>query len=129
MINKDQCMNLLLKEVPEFETVWQIHLEYWGDDDAGLSNDINEFSAFIISNISEMDGLKKQSLFTLVEELLNKGDVITKDAIATCFLENILNAVSENKFSSGEFVHLLGSESRAYCKSWDEYTEVETLNL
>ncbi len=129
MVNEDQCMELLLKEVPKFEPAWLTHLEYWGEDKAGLSNDISEFSAYIISSITEMDDSKKQSLFLLVEELLNTGGDAVKDAIATCFLENILNAISDKKISSDEFVHLLGNKSRAYCKSWDEYTEVETPNL
>lgn len=129
MINKDQCINLLLKEVPEFEPVWQAHLDYWGEDVAGLSNDINEFSTFITKNITKMDSLKKQRLFLLIEELLNTGDNAVKDAIATCFLENILNAVSDNKVSSSEFAYLLGKESRAYCKSWDEYTKIKTPNI
>ena len=122
-------MNLILKTVPEFESVWQAHIEYWGDDVAGLSNDLNEFSAFMIGNITEVSGLTKQNIFLLVEELLNTGDVEVKDAIATCFLENLLNAVSDNKLSSNEFVHFLGKESRNYCKSWDGYTGVETPNL
>jgi hypothetical protein len=129
MIRKDDCMNFILDKVPEFKTAWQVHLDFWGEDEAGLSNDIAEFASFIISNIVKMDDEKKKNIFRLVEDCLNDGDEFVKDAIATCFLENLLNAVSDKKLSSESFIHFLGGKSRAYCKSWDEFTGVQTPNL
>jgi hypothetical protein len=105
MIRKDDCMNFILDKVPEFKTAWQVHLDFWGEDEAGLSNDIAEFASFIISNIVKMDDEKKKNIFRLVEDCLNDGDESVKDAIATCFLENLLNAVSDKKLSSESFIH------------------------
>lgn len=61
--------------------------------------------------------------------LLREGNQDVQDAAATCFLENILNYDSAGRLKASSFVHLLGTESKAYCKARDEFTGVKTPGL
>ena len=122
-------MALILNKVPDFEPAWQAHLEFWCDDKAGLSNDVSEFSSYLINNLNLISGNKRQEIFLVIEDCLNDGDDRVKDAIATCLLENLLNAVSEKQLASELFIDLLGKESKKYCKSWDDFTGISTPGL
>ncbi|MCU7556014.1 hypothetical protein OCL06_15595 [Alteromonas sp. ASW11-19] len=122
-------MDRILNIVPEFEPEWQSHLEFWGDDEAGLSNDLAEFASYLVNNLGCIPSDKREELFLFVEACLREGDDMVKDAIATCFLENLLNAVSEKRVDACLFVNFLGTESRKFCKSWDEFTGVNTPGL
>lgn len=77
--------------------------------------------------------LKKEKelkeIFLLIEYFLNEGDRDVQDAVATCFLENLINATSWKTLKPETFLCYLGPESRAYCKAWDEFTGVKTQGL
>lgn len=122
-------MNKILKEVPDFIPTWQEHLEYWGQEEAGLCNDLSEFSSFVVKHIASFDISKKESIFQLAEQLLTSGDDAVQNAVATCFLENILNAVSAGRISSNDFTDFLGDSSKKYCQAWDSFTGIKTENL
>jgi hypothetical protein len=129
MVSHKDCMVLILATVPEFRADWEKYLRYWGDDKPGLSNDIGEFSSFVIDNFNFLSSDKQESTFLLVETFLREGDDILKDAIATSFLENLINAVSAERIEAGLFVKFLGDESRNFCKAWDEFTGIKTSGL
>lgn len=129
MICSKDCMQLILSKVPEFEPAWREHLDFWGQDEAGLSNDLAEFSSFLVENISSIAFDKKEEIFAFVETCVIEGDEALKDAIATCFLENLLNAASGQKIAANSFVGFLGKESKAFCKAWDKFTGVKTEGL
>lgn len=129
MISKNACMSLILDRVPEFKSAWQTHLDFWGEDEAGLFNDMAAFASFLIANMAMMPDEKKQKIFLFVERCLKEGDGPVKDAVATCFLENLLNAVSDEVILAESFVQYLGEESKVFCKSWDEFTGINTPGL
>lgn len=58
-----------------------------------------------------------------------EGDQEVQDAAATCFLENLQHQVDVGKVPGALSSSLLGSESRDYCKAWDEFTGVKTKEL
>ncbi|MEI8632415.1 hypothetical protein P4S72_11190 [Vibrio sp. PP-XX7] len=84
----------------------------FGDDEAGLSNDLAEFASYLVDSLGSISIDKREELFLFVEACLSEGDEMVKDAIATCLLENLLNAVSEERIDAHLFVNLLGTESR-----------------
>ncbi|MCP4341392.1 MAG: hypothetical protein GY799_21555 [Desulfobulbaceae bacterium] len=130
MIPKEDCMALILKEIPEFDTSWRLHLDYWEDEIPGLCNDMNAFAKYvteILQHKSKNDYLEK--IFAVVELLISDGDDSIKDATATCFIETLLNKASSMEVDSGDFVPFLGPESRAYAKAWDKFTGIVTKGL
>lgn len=129
MISRDTCMQVILNNVPEFQERWGEHLSYWDGEPAGLCNDMAAFCSFTINQINKGQTQKLQMIFDLIEHLMVNGDQDVKNAVATCFLENLLNSVSSGKLSSLTFVPLLGPESRKHCLAWDEFTGVHTDGL
>jgi hypothetical protein len=129
MISKAQCMDLIVSGVPEFGQAWEDHKNYWEGEEAGLCNDISAFSDYVGEQINQGKRDNLKTIFDLIEELLTDGDQDVKDAVATCFLENLVNLASANKLFSPDFVPFLGPNSRAYCKAWDAFTGVKTEGL
>lgn len=123
-------MNTILKKFPGFEKKWQEHLAWWGEDVPGLSNDMSSFSDYILEllqNDEHADELKE--IFAFIEELMTDGSKEVQEAVATCCLENLINATSWDRISASSFVHLLGKESKEFCKGWDEFTGAKTAGL
>jgi len=129
MITYENCIELFLNKVPGFEPAWQAHLEFWGNDTPGLSNDISKLSSYLINNLHLMSSDKREEVFLLVESCLEEGDEMVKNAVATCLLENMINAVSSGRVEAHLFVGLLGEESRNFCKAWDDFTGTHTQGL
>lgn len=131
MITEEQYMVLILEKFPNFKKMWSEHLEWWGDEKAGLSNDMAVFSRYTIELLknSEINHTELHEIFILIEKFMTDGSENLKDAVATCFLENIINATSWKTVNPLSFVNLLGAESKNFCKAWDEYTGVKTEGL
>lgn len=123
-------MNLILQKFPGFKNSWQEHLSWWDNDVPGLSNDMTVFSDYVINLLSaNQDAQEIKEIFIFIENLLKNGDQAVSNAVATCFLENLLNAASWNKIRASSFVYLLEPESKKYCKAWDKFTGIKTEGL
>jgi hypothetical protein len=128
MISKKDCIQSTLEKFPEFQETWQEHLDWWEGEEAGLCNDMSQFSHYVTELIIEKKSDNLPEIFNFVETLMVDGDLDVQNAAATCFLENLINITPE-KINPNSFVHLLGTESRDYCKAWDEFTGVTTEGL
>lgn len=65
-----------------------------------------------------------KEFFTFTEEMLNIGDQEVMDAFATEFLECAINNVPD-VIPLEKFVQLLGPESKAYCKAWNDFCGIQ----
>ena len=122
-------MKIILQQVPGFRERWQAHREYWEGEDAGLCNDMSEFSEYVVDLIADEQSADLPMIFELIERLMVKGDQDVQNAAATCFLENLINIAGTDRLDAKKYIHLLGPESRAYCKAWDKFTGVYTEGL
>jgi hypothetical protein len=132
MVFKNECTSLILSEFPGFASSkeWEEDLKFWEGEEAGLCNEMSTFSDYV-SNILNNDPHSSElnRIFSFIENLIINGDQDVRDAATTCFLENLLNYDSAGRVKASTFVHLLGPESKAYCKAWDEFTGVKTPGL
>lgn len=126
MITNQNCLDWILKKFPGFQRRWQSYLDYWEGEKAGLCNDIAEFSRYAEDLIKQCRIEELKSIFDAVEQLMTDGDKAVKDAIATCFLENLINQVSAGEILASDFIHLLGPKSITFCRAWDKFTGVQT---
>ena len=55
MIQKSQIMPLVLARCPSFKTAWEKHQEFWQGEEAGMFNDMGEFSNFIVDAYARQD--------------------------------------------------------------------------
>jgi hypothetical protein len=130
MVSKEQVIPAMLNNFPEFEVTWTKHVEWWGEDEAGFYNDVGAFSRYVIDVITNnKNDSQIPKIFSFAEYLMTEGEHEVQEAIATCFLENLINATSWNTIPASSFVRFLGEESKAYCKAWDEFTGVKTEGL
>ncbi|MBP0021157.1 MAG: hypothetical protein J7647_26845 [Cyanobacteria bacterium SBLK] len=126
VISREDCMKQILEQIPDFHSAWSQYCEYWGDDCPGLCSDLTEFSDFVITLLQNNKHSVLSKIFSIIEHLMVHGDEEVKDAVATCFLENLLNETSFGTINANEFMHFLGTESDRYCKEWDDFTGVST---
>ena len=85
-------------------------------------------SGFVIEQIQQYEYADISAIFDTIEEFLVSGPQELRNAVATCFLESLLNA-TPNQLEPASFVSLLGPLSQDYCRAWDKFTEVKTLGL
>jgi hypothetical protein len=130
MVSDKEAIKKLLENFPKFAVSWEEYIDLFGRD-SGVCGNMAAFSHFIIESIENknIDPSELQQVFIFMEELLVIGEDSVQDAVATCFLENLINATSWNTIPASSFVQFLGKESKAYCKAWDEFTGVKTEGL
>jgi hypothetical protein len=108
---------------------WKAHLESSAEGEHGLCIDLSEFSDHVVDLIKTDHTDELKVIFDLVEDLIVSGDAQVRDAITTCFLENLLNAVSPTGIPASAFVAFLGPNAREFCRAWDKFTGVQTEGL
>lgn len=126
MIIKENCISLILERFPDFSKVWAEHLAFWGDDEAGLGNDVALFAQYTADLIAKSDACIP-SIFDFVEICLLEGNKQVQTTFKTCFLENLLN--TENRIDIQSFIPFLGDESRKYCRDWNDFSGVSVLGI
>ena len=109
MITTSQCFETLLGKFPDFEFYWEDRLLLM--DDIGPHNVMTEFSHYIMyDKLSSMSLEDRKDLFSFMEECMVHGEEDLQGAVATCFLENLLNVGSAGEIDFALFVDLLGPE-------------------
>jgi hypothetical protein len=128
-ITAETCMGWILAQAPRFRSSWEKHLQWWGDEEPSLGNNIAAFSRYIVEVIKSNQTEDVKTLFAILERLLTDGDDEVRAGVATNCLENIINRASAGELRAEGFVEHLGKESRAYCLAWDRFTGVKTPGL
>lgn len=128
MISSHKSIAYFLDNVPEFRNEWRLHLASVNKIPT-LCQAFSEFSDLTIKNILNYRNDCKERIFDSIEFLLEMGDEEVKDAVTTCFLENLLNAMSGGSMKAKDFVRYLKPLSIEYCRAWDAFTGIKTEGL
>jgi hypothetical protein len=122
---------MILQEFPEWEksAAWEEHCEFWGEDEAGVYGEMSSFRWFVWEDVIESNDpiYPPARVFDFMEKLLVEGDQDMQNLVATGFLEGIMSCADESR--NYQWVDLLGPESRAYCKAWDDFCGCKTPGL
>ena len=140
MVFSNEATKTVIEKFPDLQ-----RSEDWADNYLILEKNYKEslrFSrlmmvlCFYVSDILNQTYIstKKQrelkEIFLLAEFFLNDGDHHVRSAVATCFLEGLINFISHNRITSEKLMpYLVGKESIEYCKAWDKFTGVKTKGL
>lgn len=122
MIPANTMMNVILQTVPAFQSHWQAHLDYWEGDEAGLCNDMQAFSDYVIEQMQLNGPLDLTVVFDLIEQLIVNGDEAVKNAATTCFLENLINSADAGMIDVHAFAPYVQGQSRKYCEAWESFS-------
>lgn len=136
MVFSNYDPKIMFKNFPDFfkSESW---LEYESERDGYKSKihmDFTAFSDYIYEKIKKEDFSQLKEIFQIIETCMKHENPMIGEAAATCFLENLINHASgdagrRSYIDPNVFIPLLGSESREYCKAWDEFTKVKTSGL
>jgi hypothetical protein len=122
-------MEAVLRVAPGFKDRWREHLRQWNGKPAGLTLDMIEFADYVTRLLEERRVSALEPVFALVEAMLTEGTEEVKDAVATGFLESVVNPITEETEYLPLFIRLLGPESRAYCVEWLEFAGADLPGL
>ena len=128
MISRNDAIDQILVANPLFESQWETYMAYWDGSSPGLCSDLSEFASFIGGIFSVASQQILQHNFEMIERFMTNGNDEVKTATATCLLENLSNSVPK-LIPADRFIQLLGHNSLAYCKAWDEFTGIATESL
>lgn len=125
----------LVKELsaftPDFSIIWAFKRKEYAfhglDDDPDEHSVFLEYNQFLIAYLDHLSPAIKNELFTYIENVLTSGDENLENAVATCFLESLIQ--KSPLYNPESFFPFLGKESREYCKSWDTFNNVKTKGL
>lgn len=116
----------LLAICPDFKEWWDKERNWWTMED-GHFTIYGLFAAFshYIANCLIQDSYSETEMikvFNFIESKLRKEDFDMYNAVATCFLENLMNRI--DIISPNKFIPLLGPISREFCQAWDDRPEI-----
>jgi hypothetical protein len=117
-IGAADALALLLDATPGFEERWRLHLEHWGRAPRGLCIDVEELVVHVEEWIKRDNANGLAHLFEVVEQLLADGDDYVRDAVATCFVESLVNRVPQT-IPSATLGRLFGPRSADAARAWN----------
>lgn len=122
MINKENLIEYLLKEAPEFKK--QLELS---EPDLKKGEDytiLAEFARYLLGLFKEKKEVQLKKLFTLVDQIFKDGDPYVKNAITIGFLETLQNNVSwEEGIEQKDFLPFLSEALKVEWKNVIDFWE------
>ena len=128
----DNMISTILHDIPEYDTSWQEHVKYWGNDpERTIGIDSMNFASFVVDktkNQFSKDFLIR--VFDLIERFLEFGNEDVEHA-AMSFLQDFTNALSHysERIPFGSYIPLLGPRSKAFCRYLDGLYGTKTPGL
>ena len=104
-------------------------IEEWSPDAPPLTIVFSSLGRSLCCHSSTSSDKALMEICTVIEELMNRGDDTVKDAVATGMLEGMLGESSAGMCDMLTLAPFLGAQTKAYCRSWDEFTGNQTPGL
>lgn len=117
IVPEPELIPRILDRIPEFRERWDEHVQYWEGNDAGIFNDLAEFSHFVVEEFTAGKTEVVVRVFELCEEVLREEDYRLTGYIAIGVLETIQNIASHTDEGYVVFEPFLGPLS---LKAWRE---------
>lgn len=115
-----------LLRIPETGRFWSAYLEEWDGDSPGPTLEMGCFAQAVVELVEAGSTGPAHAIVVHMNLGLETGDNLTRDVIATGFLEDLMNALSQGKIRPDEIVPALSGESLRYCRAWDAATGSRT---
>lgn len=126
MISRAEAIELVVRALPEFRQPLEAYRAEWEAEGSSLSGEYSKLGSFVLKQLESRPASDLRPVFEVAELLMNEGEPEVRDAVATCFLESLVNAGGGK---AALFVPLLGEASRAFLREWDAFTGVKTPGL
>lgn len=120
-MNREEAFKKIIEDLPGFKSIWEEHLEYWGDDEPGITNDFSELTEYAYSQMQKNIEKEIVIVANLIEEFIKSGDEDVNYGTTIGFLEGLTNRVlSEEPVGWKIFVDNAGEETKDFLKKLDK---------
>lgn len=126
-ITEEQCLDLLKEKFPKFIPYRDAYVTCW-ETTHGVLALMGPFSEYAIGVIKANNTAEIENILDCAEFLLCNGDQLVQNAVATVFLEDLMNK-DPDEIKFGSICKYLGKNSIDYCRAWDEFCGMRTEGL
>ena len=127
-ITEHNLIFLLKEKFPKCVPFWEVYAGYFESDKDIIISQMMPFIDYVAGVIKSQDEKEIKRIFEYVEFLMLNGNDYVQAAIATGFLEGLLN-YDPHEIQFIKFRQYLGKETIDYCRAWDKFTGVMTKGL
>ena len=128
--DRDEAVKMILQSHEGLLPRWEEHLEFWGGDDPGITNDFSVYADYV-AELVEGDNARELSIASeLIEKFINEGDDNVEYGATIGFLEGITNTLSHKDHKLPHIlIKYLQPKSRKFCKKLDKFWGTTTPGL
>ena len=121
----DNYQSYLTKLYPELDELI-IEDKNWTEENGYVFTEhsfFNNLTDYTKSLIEQKKSDDVKHLMEIAEILLEHGSENLYNAVATCYIENLVNSAfnSPDRVSFDSFIPYLGPKAKEYCRYWDEF--------
>lgn len=128
-ITVQQALDAFTSLNPQFLVRREMLVAEWSPEELPPYVLLAEFAGILCANLSEWSPTQLHAVFATAEHILQNGDELAGELVATGFLESLLNRSSAGTLDFRVIADHLGDHSIAYCLAWDVVTDVQTPGL
>ncbi|WP_237059962.1 DUF7674 family protein [Microbulbifer sediminum] len=128
-MNKDEAVKLILDTHEGFRSYWQEHLDFWEDEEPGITNDFSPYIQYVLELLRKENKSETLKACGLVEKFIIEGDQDVQYGATLGFLEGITNHLISNEKQAVQFCKMLQPKSREFCKELDSFWGTQTPGL
>ena len=128
-IGIEEAVDALLKSADFLRFAHEKLLEEWSPDTPPSTIVFSTFGECFCSHSPTSSETTLIRICKLIEELMSRGDDGVMNAVATGMLEAMLAESSAGRFEFETVTPFLGAHTKAFCRSWDEFTGYHTSGL
>ncbi|MGW6917345.1 DUF7674 family protein [Kitasatospora sp. NPDC054939] len=108
-----------------FEDIRAVNPALTVDEDLPLVFALADFGQSLANNASNVTDAQMGEIFGRMEEILESGSEDESTAVATGFLEALMNAWDQGFDLERSWRHV-GPQARAYCLAWNAYSGISS---
>jgi hypothetical protein len=115
-------IRLLLLSAAPIQARYEVLIKDWSPDMPPITLIFSAIGREFSSVNGQLSNAEHSSFWNAVEDLMVNGDEDVKNGVATGLIEAVLSEVTLGRLAARRFVDHLGPATKAYCRSWDEFT-------
>ena len=117
----DAAAERLTVLAPELAEADAEHVAWWAPDPVPPTIRMGKLATAMVDAGATLSLDQVTALFDTVEDLLVHGNDDVQTAVATGFLEQLMEEVAAGRVDMATVAEFLGPASRAHCEAWEQF--------
>ena len=123
-VSDKELIDLIKEKFPKFIPYWEIYVSQRGDDE-DIIMQMMPLTDFVVDVIKSRDEKEIERVFIFIEFLMCKGNDYVQTAIATGFLEDLIN-YDPDEIQFINFSQYLGKKTISHLRAWNAFHGAKT---